>query len=272
MTPTRPTRWLAALGLLGLVTVAGPAASPAAAASTVQARATIDGHDVSKATAEHPLALRGDRPAIVRVSVANSGRSDVVVRSVRLQGQVVNLTLFAYETRLDLRVPAGGVGEREYALDLVDLSKQAVGLLPARLQLLDEQRRVIGSQAFSTRVKGSLTSVYGLFGISVAAITAVLLGGALLRLATHRLSDNRWKRAITFGTPGLGLGLTLTFTLSALAVLLPAPGRWLAITALCGAVLFGIGYLSPSPDGEEAVGEAHPAELVGAGELQPTMP
>jgi hypothetical protein len=269
MTCTRSARWLGAFAVLA-ATIPTGLAGPATAAGAVQATATIDGQEVSRATADHPLQLRGDRPAIVRVSVSNAGTSDVVVRSVRIEGSVVGLMLFAYETRVDLRVPGRGRGEREYALDLVDLSKQAVGLLPAHVQLLDEQRHVISSEAFSTKVHGSLTSVYGLFGILVAGITALLLAGALLRLATHRLADNRWKRATTFGTAGLGLGLTLTFTLSALAVLLPSPGRWATITFVSGAALFGVGYLTPSPDGEERAFEA-PVEQVEPGQVQPAL-
>lgn len=245
------SRALAAASLA--LAAAAPAgfAPPAGAAGSVATHATIDGRGLAAATPHHPIDLRSDRPATVHVAVANAGDTDVVVRSVRLKGHAADLTLFAYETRVDLRVPAGGTGERDYALDLVDLSKQAVGLLPARLELLDEQRHVISSDGFSTRVGGSLMSVYGLFGICVAAITALVLGSALRRLATHQLPANRWKRGAAFGTAGLGLGLTLTFTLSALAILLPAPRQWTVLPAMFGAALFGVGYLTPSPGHEE---------------------
>ena len=104
-----------------------------------------------------------------------------------------------------------------------------------------------------------MKSVYGLFGLALVLLTIFAALGSLLALARHRLSPNRWLRGARFLTPGLGLGLVLVFTLSAFRVWVPSTGRWLVMILLCGAVFFGIGYLTPAPldEGEEEEGEEY---------------
>jgi hypothetical protein len=230
------------------VIIAMSAATPARGdVPGVQVLATIDGHDLARAGGNSPVRLRGGAPSTVTLRVENASPGEVFVQSVRLTGGVVGLTFFAYETQVDMRIQPGGSEERVYALNLIDLADQATGLLPSRLVLLDERRREVASRGFAADVDGSFTSVYGVFGLLIAGITAVLLVGTLIRLAAHRLSGNRWKRAVRFGTGGLGLGLTLVFTLSAMRVLLPSAGGSLALVLGCGAALFVVGYLTPSP-------------------------
>lgn len=230
------------------VIIALSGATPArAAVPGVEVVATIDGHDLARAGENSPVRLHGGDPAIVTLRVTNAGLGEVFVRSVRLSGGVVGLTFFAYETQVDMRVPAGGSEERVYALNLIDLADQATGLLPGKLVLLDDRRKEVASRRFAADVDGSFGSVYGVFGLLVAAITAVLLVGSFLRLAAHRLSNNRWKRAVRFGTGGLGVGLTLVFTLSAVRVLLPSATGSLALVLVCGVCAFVLGYLTPSP-------------------------
>jgi hypothetical protein len=232
----------AALGV-ALVVVAPVPAS----AANVEFRAKLNGRDESTIDQNEPLRLYPDRLVRVDLSVTNRATEPVTVRSANLNGRVMGLTFFAFETRIDLVVPPGATETRSFGFELVGLKGQATGLLPAHLDLLDTHRHVIAGKGFPTRVVGSITSVYGIFGLLVAAITALLLAGALIRLATHRLPANRWQRGVRFGVPGIGLGLFLTFSLSAFNVLLPKPSSWLAIVLVCGAGLFVFGYITPTP-------------------------
>lgn len=247
VTLRRGRRLAVAAGLLGLI--AGPGTVPAGSQQAVTISATIDGRPLANADANSPITLRGDRPATIELMVRNGSVREVFIRSVRLDSRVVGLTFFAYETRVDMRVGPGASDDRRYILELVDLNEQAIGLLPARLALLDEERRTVAIREFSTDVDGSLGSIYGVFGILMAAITAVLLGSAVVRLAAGKLSANRWKRGTRFAVAGFGLGLTLTFTLSALRIFLPSPGLWLNVVLLSIALLFVVGYLTPTPEG-----------------------
>lgn len=239
------------LAVISLLTLA-PTQAPAAAAGSVRIDAKVNGRDVIGAAGNRPLRLRGDRPAIVEVDVFNHGSKPLKVRSIRLSGRVLGLTFFSYETRVDMEVAPGASDQRHYALDLNDLAGQANGLLPSRIAVLGQDRQELVGQPFVAEVDGSLGSVYGLFGLGVAAITALLLGGAIFRLATGRLPANRWKRGVRFGTAGLGLGLTATFSMSAMRILVPAPSRSLGLALGSGAVLFVLGYLSPTPERGDA--------------------
>ena len=253
---------LASLLAMVLVGTASPAWA-AEPAPRLDWSASIDGRDVKTINRDKPLELAPETPAVVTVTVTNQGQQPVEVRSVRLTGRVMGMAFFVYSTRVDMQLQPGGGDERQYVLDFEDLDGQATGLIPASLILRDPDGEALDSQDFPVNVRGRLRSVYGTFGLAVAAITVVLVVGALRRLASGRLPLNRWRRATTLATPGLGVGMTLTFTLSALRVLVPAPGTWLSLVAVGGALGFLAGYLSPTPEepavGEEPAVEAEPA-------------
>jgi hypothetical protein len=228
------------------LTLAAPL-SPAAATPAIVLHATLNTRDVTTISQGHPLRLPPDQTVIVTIDVTNNTARDLQIRSVNLNGRVMGLTFFSFETRIDLTVAAGTTEHRTFAVELVGLKGQATGLLPGRLDLLDPHRHVIISEAFAADVRGSLRSVYGVFGVLVALITALLLISGLVRLAAGRLSANRWSRGVRFGTAGIGLGLTLTFSLSAFRVLLPNPADWVTILLTSTLILFLIGYVTPTP-------------------------
>ena len=232
---------------------------PAAARDGIEVLATVDNHDLARSSPNRPVPLQDERPAVMTVSVTNGSGSEILVRSVRLKGRVIGLTMFSYEARVDLRVPASATDEVTYEIELVDLSRQAVGLIPARVELLDADRDVLATQTFESDVDGSARSVYGLFGLIIAAITAVLFASALVRLAGHLLPANRWKRGVRFGVVGLGFGLTITFTLSAFGILFPSPGLWITLLLIGGLAMFAFGYVTPDP-GDQPMEDEDSAE------------
>jgi hypothetical protein len=236
---------------LALLWVAlGASAVPASAFSnaTVRVVAAVNGQDVDHVDANRPLRLSPQEGTVIRVAVTNLTSRPLTIRIVRLHGKVMGLTFYTYDTRIDLRLDPGATGQREFAVDLSDLGGQATGLVPGRLTLLDERRHVVVSKAFPVDVRGSIVSVYGVFGATVAAITALLLIAALIRLATHRLPSARWSRGTRFGVPGIGIGLVLTFSLSTFRVVNPDASKWLPLVLAGGAIGFVFGYLTPRPE------------------------
>jgi hypothetical protein len=133
-------------------------------------------------------------------------------------------------------------------VDLYDLHGQASGYLPARVTLLGNNHEALDSSGLAVDVRGSALSLYGVFGITMALVTLVVLGMLLIGLARQQLPANRWNRSLRFLVPGVGIGITLTFTLSAFRVATPNPMLWLALIVGCGLVAFALGYLSPAPD------------------------
>lgn len=261
------------VGLCAGITLAAPAQAVPHDEDDVRVTATVDGRDLTEVDANDALQLNAEEETVVRVEVDNLGDEELVVRSLRIDGKVIGLTFFSYETRIDLRIDPGESGDREFVLDLIDLGSQANGLLPARMTLFDQDRDVITTQSFPADVRGSFGSVYNIFGLIVAAITAVLLTAAILGLTTHRLSPNRWRRGVRFGLPGIGLGLTLAFTLSTLRVLVPSATWSGALVLILGAALFLVGYFTPTPEagdeGDADHGGRFPA--AGHGAQEPVM-
>jgi hypothetical protein len=240
---------LASLVLL-LVGLALPTTPAYAASGDLQLRETVAGHSLKDAGANSPIALRPTDSAVVHVEVTNTGSSSVEVRAVRLDARVLGLAFFSYTTRVDLTLAPGATGTRTFALDLGDLDGQATGLLPAGLSLLGPDRSVLLRDTGTVDVKGKLTSVYGVFGLAVAAITALLLLTLCVRLIRRRLPDSRWSRALRFAVPGVGMGLTVTFTLGVVRVVVPSLGVSLGLLAGGLVVGFVLGYLTPSPSDE----------------------
>ncbi len=126
------------------------------------------------------------------------------------------------------------------------------GLIPGAVQVLDGHHHVLAQQNGVTDVGGSLRSVYGLFGLGVAFLTVVSFLGALIGSGPPpppRLTDGGGP--CVSSRPGLGLGLVINFTLSATRVFVPEVGRWVTITVVSALVIFGLGYLTPTPDLED---------------------
>ncbi len=209
--------------------------------------AFVNGHDVESSDANDPARLFPRAGAELMVNVQNDTDRDLHIRTVDLDGQVLGLTFFRYSTRVDLRVRPGMTGSRTFSLDLDDLGKQATGLIPARLALVGSEREALAERPLTVDVEGTLTSVYGVFGLVVAAATAVSTAFLLFRLATSRLPINRWRRATLFGAVGVGLGLTATFTLSALSLRAPEATTWVTLVVVCTVGALALGYLSPTP-------------------------
>jgi hypothetical protein len=263
-------------GLCGLVLVLGllvPWSTPARAASPpgLGWSVTLDGRDVGTATGNRPLRLRPGRALPVLVRVTAAGSQPVKIRDVKLEGRVLGLAFFTYATQVDLSAAPGTPDERRYDINLIDLQGEATGLLPARVVLYDDKGSVVATRSLVVDVRGSLRSVYGTFGIAVAAITVLLLVSALWKLRRGELPENRWRRALTFALPGLGLGFVSTFTMSALRWLVPAPSTWTALLLVGAAVGFALGYLTPTPsaalsDRVDAPDDPAGAERTGQGE------
>jgi hypothetical protein len=229
-----------------------PTAAPSAGASgSISVSARINGTNVASSTQQQPVHLSPDHPAVVAVRVANRGGSRVTIATVRVEGTVIGLTFFSYDTSVDLVVRSGQTTSVHFALDTGGLGGQATGLIPGSVVLLNAQRDDLASVSMVTKVNGSLVSVYGLFGLALLILTVLAFADVVLAVARQRMPANRWRRALRFLAPGIGFGLVLVFTLSALAVWIPSPGTWLVTVLICAAAFFVVGYLSPTPAGPD---------------------
>ena len=234
------------------VALAGPAA-PAAADDGVSITTKIDGRPVRDSSDRHPVRLHIDGTAAVHIAIENPSDKTVRVRTVHIEGRAVGLSFYAYDTSVGLEVGPRQRDAISFDLDLRPLKGQATGLMPGSVKLLDADRHEIAREAMVTDVRGSLWSVYGMFGLVIAVLTTVALARSILELAAQRMSLNRWWRGVRFGIPGVGIGLIVVFTLSATRLFAPKSEEWLPIVLISGLVGFVLGYLTPTPDEEEEV-------------------
>jgi hypothetical protein len=226
----------------------------------------VNGRDISTVRPSQPLVIDAKTGLTVHVTATNAGTAPVTVKTVRLDSHFVGLTFITYATRVDMELQPGQTDQREFRLDVDDVGGQAYGLLPGRFALLAPDRSVLDDSGFPIRVKGSITSIYGIFGLAVGGITILLLLASFIRLAAGRLPANRWSRAMRFCIPGLGVGLTMSFTASVLELLVPSPTKSLSAVVVGGIIGFVLGYLTPAPDVDDDVAtEQERLALVGAG-------
>jgi hypothetical protein len=225
--------------------------TPAAQAATVTMSATVNGHDVAGAGASEPLRLEPGQSVEVAIELTNQGTEPIDVRRVELAGHVLGLSFFSYATTVNFGVAPGATDTLRYRLDLTGLDGQATGLIGGALTVRDAEGNAIATIPTVTDVRGSLMSVYGLFGIAMVVLTALALLDAALGVAKHRLSANRWQRGLRLLAPGIGIGLVLGFSASVARLWVPNTGLWLVLAGLTAAAFFALGYFSPTPEEEE---------------------
>jgi hypothetical protein len=229
--------------LVGLLGGSATAAIAADSTGRLKLEARIDGRVVG----DGRLVIDPARTAVVEITVSNETGSAQRVRTVRLSGTALALTFFAYDTTVPFEVPAGETVSRSFPLDLADLGRQATGLLPSSVQVLGQDRAVLAEVDTTADVRGSVWSVYGMFGIALVVLTLLAWLGALVALARHRLPANRWRRALRFLPAGFGTGLSAVITLSVLRLVAPAPAAELPLILGAAAAALVLGYLTPYP-------------------------
>ena len=227
------------------------AMTSAGASNAVTLTGSINGQALSTSSQSNPIRLYPLSPTNIVVTVHNNTSNPVHVATVRLSGEVIGLTFFAFDNSVAFTVPPFHSATNRYSIPLVGLSGQATGLIVGSLSILNPSQQVVASQGLVVDVRGSLASVYGVFGLAVALLTVFAFALVLLELARHGLPANRFRRGLYFVVPGLGLGLVLVFTLSATRVLVPSVGHWVPLVIVSAIIFFVIGFLTPDPRIEE---------------------
>jgi hypothetical protein len=247
----RVTAMVCVLAVGPLLFLSAGAMTSAGASSGVSLVGRINGQPLSTSSESNPVRLYPLRPANIVVTVHNETSSSVHVATVRLSGEVIGLTFFAFDNSVAFTVPPYHSVTNRYSIPLVGLNGQATGLIDGSLSVLNPVQQVVASQGLVADVRGSLASVYGVFGLAVALLTVLAFALVLLELARHGLPANRFRRGLYFVVPGLGLGLVLVFTLSATRVFVPSVGHWVPLVIVSAIIFFVVGFLTPDPRIEE---------------------
>jgi hypothetical protein len=240
----------------------------AAQSDGVTASATVDGHNVNAADGSQPVRLRPGEPTDVVIELTNRGGTPVGVKQVELAGRVLGLNFFTYATTVDFTVQPFSHDTLRYRLDLIGLRGQATGLMGGQLTIRGSTGDPIATIPMVTDVRGSVLSVYGLFGIALLVLTLLALIDAAFGIARHRLSANRWRRGLRLLAPGIGVGMVLMFSASVARLWVPDNARWLVLAGLTAVVFFAIGYFAPGPGGDDDTDEDIDVEVFADGETE----
>lgn len=242
----RSKRCLAAV--IGLFLLAGCAQGSGGEA--VDFTASLNGTDISTSTPGDPIPLLDDESAELQLSMTNVSDEPVTVNYVRFEGEVLDMIFLTYDTavRVDLE-PGESTNLPPILLDFFDLGGQASGFLRGHVQLFDEERETLGSEAMflDARGGGSLATLT-LFNLLLLGATLLGLGWNLLRLSQRRLPANRFVRGLRVMAVGAGAGLTLAVAFSTLR-LWPLPTlTWILFTVIGGLIGYGVGMLLSGAD------------------------
>ena len=171
--------------------VASFAPSAFATGSSVTFTAVLNGVAAATSTDARPAQVYASSPAMVRITVHNSGASPVEVATIRLEGAVLNLPLFSYDSTVDLTVPPRKTESLTFPVSTQGIGSQATGLVSATLTAIATNGTALTADTIVTNVHGSLRSIYGLFGLAVLVLTISSLVLALVAMARHNLASNR---------------------------------------------------------------------------------
>jgi len=226
----------------------------------VTATVTISGRDVKTGTTHEPVRLTPAETVDVSVTMTNDTSAPINVHQVQLDAQVLGMTFFSYATGVDVSAAPHSTATVDYRLELTGLRGQATGLLAAVVSLRDRAGNPVATVPTVVDVRGSLMSVYGLFGLAIAVLTGLSVLDTALAMARHQLPVHRWRRGFRMMIPGVGIGLVAAFTASTMRLWVADTHSWLLLAGGCAAVLFGVGYLSPTPGSDDDASEPSVAD------------
>lgn len=250
------------VGAPASVAVTDSRANAAAGQSTqLTWSATVDGRRVADVDIRDPVALPRGGPSVLTLNLTNHGPKALAVVSVRLEGRAMTMTVFRYTIRLNMVLAPRASTERRIALDVDDVGGQAIGLIPAHLQLIGRGQRPLVEEDFPVLVKGSLASAYGVVGLAFVGITAVLAAEFLWAMLQGRLPTSRWLRGLRLLWVGAFLGLSLSFLLAVTRQLTPTDQVWLSLMLVLGGLAFMVGYGASFEPAEDERDWMEPDEL-----------
>lgn len=211
----------------------------------VTIESSINERPIQGATSNDPVRLYPGEPTTIGITVNNGSDEDLSVERVRMSGTSLGLTLIAYDIPVPLDVPAGENATVDIPLVLFDLDRQATGLVPGTVSIYDDAGTVVADETFTLDVRGSVTSVMGLFGGVILLATVLSLVVIGRHIATRTLPPSRFRRGLRFGLTGVGIGLTVVVALAGLRVVAADGDIGAPFALVPGLIGFVLGFISP---------------------------
>jgi len=245
----------AATTLVVLPAFSGAASARANSATPIAFVAQFDGQRLDLSSSSDPIVVDPTRNSVLTLDMHNHGATATTVRQVQIRGTAFGITLMAYDVTINARIPAADTVHVEVPVEFVDLGKQADGLLPATIRLLDPGQAQLAAQNFTVDIQGSPSSLMAIFTMVVAIATGVSIASIWIAIGRRRLPRSRLQRGIRLAISGIGIGITLTLFLSEVLLVTPKGQVWIPLVLVPTVAAFLLGVLSPGPlaDEEEEV-------------------
>ncbi|HEV2309890.1 MAG TPA: hypothetical protein VGU73_05170, partial [Acidimicrobiia bacterium] len=238
---------LSATAVLLPLAQASAAPTRAHAESPVAFTAQLDGQRLDLSSSSDPIVIDPTRNSILTLDMQNLGSSPTIVRQVQIRGTAFGITLMSFDVTINARVAANGRVHVLVPVEFVDLGRQADGLLPATIRLLDPTQGQLAAQNFTVDIQGSASSLMSIFTMVVAVATGLSIVFLVIAIGRRRLPRNRLQRGVRFAIAGIGVGITLTLFLSEVLLVTPKGQVWIPLLLVPAAAAFVLGFLSPGP-------------------------
>jgi hypothetical protein len=191
---------------LGAV-VAGAATAPSRGLKITAA--SVGTRSLLSATRANPIVINPKVKQQLSMTVRNDGTTPVAIRYLRLTGSLLNVHFVRYQATANVNVAPGATRTISVPGDFFDVDGVATGYMNATMQVVDEQRNVLVSQAFVADVQGKVASSVGLLLLEALVFAVVGISEIVIGLARRRLPWNRFMRAVFFALTGASVVVTV---------------------------------------------------------------
>jgi hypothetical protein len=237
--------------LVAVFAISGMSGAGVAGAATAPSRglkitaASVGTRSLLSATRANPIVINPKVKQQLSMTVRNDGTTPVAIRYLRLTGSLLNVHFVRYQATANVNVAPGANRTISVPGDFFDVDGVATGYMNATMQVVDEQRNVLVSQAFVADVQGKVASSVGLLLLEALVFAVVGISEIVIGLARRRLPWNRFMRAVFFALTGASVVVTVVVAAAMSRDALFGSSTWQPAVLIVAAIGFVLGYLSP---------------------------
>ncbi len=224
---------------------AGAGAATVASSRLHITAATIGDRSLLSGTRSNPIVINPKVRQQLSMTVRNDGTSTVAIRYLRLTGSLLNVHFVRYQASANVDVAPEATKTISVPGDFFDVDGVATGYMNATMQVVDQQRSILASQAFVADVQGKVASSVGLLLLEAFVFAIVGLGEIVIGLARRRLPWNRFMRAIFFALTAVSVVITIVVGAAMSRDALFGSSTWIPAVLIAALIGFVLGYLSP---------------------------
>jgi hypothetical protein len=231
---------------VGLAVLAsGPGAASASDPGVKITAASIGLRSLTGPTRDDPVKIDPKHKTTLSVTLQNNTAQPAHVRYLELSGAILGIRFVNYQASATADILPGETRTITTPADFFDVDRAAMGYVNANLQVVDDQRATIASQAFVGDVLGKFWSSEGILFLEVLVIAIISLADIGVSVARRRLPRNRFVSGILFAFAAASTVITIVIGAAMARVALFESSAWIPALFVATAGAFVLGYISP---------------------------